>query len=283
MTNHHDRWSAAISLGLFLAALLFPLPVAAQVSLLAAADGGDSEARIEAALAKRTSLKFVDTPLRDFVQFMADQTGLAFKLSKKIEDVGVQADQPVSISVDSIPTEAALQQLLRDLNLTLMVQHELVIITSVEDSQLPENQITRVYPVADLLDVVRIPAYEGGGLELDYGSLIETITLTIEPDSWSDVGGPGSVTQFDNSRSLVIATRRDIHQKVAALLISLRKAKGLQGIRSLSLPAAAEATRPAAPLKLSAPLPVPNRAPAARIRVRPSTPEIGQVGGGGLF
>ena len=36
----------------------------------------------------------------------------------------------------------------------------------------------------------------GGGVVADFDSLIELITTTIDPDSWDDVGGPGSVAEF---------------------------------------------------------------------------------------
>lgn len=36
----------------------------------------------------------------------------------------------------------------------------------------------------------------GGGVQADFDSLIELITTTIDPDSWDDVGGPGSVAEF---------------------------------------------------------------------------------------
>jgi hypothetical protein len=36
----------------------------------------------------------------------------------------------------------------------------------------------------------------GGGVIADFDSLIELITTTIDPDSWDDVGGPGSVAEF---------------------------------------------------------------------------------------
>jgi hypothetical protein len=36
----------------------------------------------------------------------------------------------------------------------------------------------------------------GGGVIADFDSLIELITTTIDPDSWDDVGGPGSIAEF---------------------------------------------------------------------------------------
>ncbi len=37
----------------------------------------------------------------------------------------------------------------------------------------------------------------GGGSQADFDSLIELITATIEPISWDEVGGPGSIAPFD--------------------------------------------------------------------------------------
>jgi hypothetical protein len=36
----------------------------------------------------------------------------------------------------------------------------------------------------------------GGGVQADFDSLIDLITTTISPESWVDVGGPGSVKEF---------------------------------------------------------------------------------------
>ena len=41
------------------------------------------------------------------------------------------------------------------------------------------------------------PGARGGGVTADFDSLIDLITSTIAPQSWDDVGGPGSVDGFD--------------------------------------------------------------------------------------
>ena len=41
-----------------------------------------------------------------------------------------------------------------------------------------------------------LPGGNGGGTLADFDSLIELITSTIEPDTWSDVGGPGAIDEF---------------------------------------------------------------------------------------
>jgi general secretion pathway protein D len=72
------------------------------------------------------------------------------------------------------------------------------------------------------------PGGMGGGVQADFDPLIELITSTIEPDSWQDVGGPGSVSGFDTNLSLVVSQRQDIHERIADLLEQLRRLQDLQ-------------------------------------------------------
>lgn len=72
------------------------------------------------------------------------------------------------------------------------------------------------------------PGGLGGGVQADFDPLIELITSTIEPDSWQDVGGPGSVSGFDTNLSLVVSQRQDIHERIADLLEQLRRLQDLQ-------------------------------------------------------
>ncbi len=72
------------------------------------------------------------------------------------------------------------------------------------------------------------PGGMGGGVQADFDPLIELITSTIEPDSWQDVGGPGSISGFDTNLSLVVSQRQDIHERIADLLEQLRRLQDLQ-------------------------------------------------------
>lgn len=282
MKNQQRILSAFLAAGCLCGIVVTANPAAAQVSIAANLDGGDTEARLEAALARRVSHNLVDWPLRDVIAKVAEQTGVTIRLSKKIEDAGVQPDQPVTISARDVSAETFLSLVLSDLNLTLMVKRDVLYVTTQEDSQSPENMVTRVYPVSDLVDLVRLPAAEGGGVGMDFDPIIDMITSTVEPDSWQDVGGPGSITGFDNSRSLVISTRRDIHQRIAPIIVTLRRAKGLQGIRTFE-PHVISSPVSVTPQKLSSPLPVPVREKPAALRIRPANalPATNAVGGGG--
>src|SRR6185369_15769207 len=67
------------------------------------------------------------------------------------------------------------------------------------------------------------PGGMGGGVVADFDSLIELITTTIDPDSWDDVGGPGSIAEFATNLSLVISQTQEVHEKIDRLLAQLRE------------------------------------------------------------
>ncbi|MDH3719751.1 MAG: general secretion pathway protein GspD, partial [Planctomycetota bacterium] len=68
----------------------------------------------------------------------------------------------------------------------------------------------------------------GGTSSADFDALIELITKTIEPDSWDEVGGQGTVAEFETNLSLVISQTQEIHEKIADLLDQLRRLQDLQ-------------------------------------------------------
>ena len=72
------------------------------------------------------------------------------------------------------------------------------------------------------------PGGMGGGAQADFDSLIDLITTTIAPQSWDDVGGPGSIKAFPTNLSLVVSQTQDVHEQIADLLEQLRRLQDLQ-------------------------------------------------------
>jgi len=72
------------------------------------------------------------------------------------------------------------------------------------------------------------PGGLGGGVQPDFDSLIELITTTIEPDSWDEVGGAGSIAPFETNLSLVVSQTQDVHEQIVDLLEQLRRLQDLQ-------------------------------------------------------
>lgn len=62
----------------------------------------------------------------------------------------------------------------------------------------------------------------------DFDGLSQLIVSTVEPDSWDEVGGAGSVRPFETTLSLVIRQTQKVHEEIADLLSQLRRLQDLQ-------------------------------------------------------
>lgn len=68
----------------------------------------------------------------------------------------------------------------------------------------------------------------GSRSAIDFDTLTELITQTIEPESWQEIGGPGTVRSFESTLSLVIRQTQKVHDEIAELLDQLRRLQDLQ-------------------------------------------------------
>ena len=205
----------------------------AQVSFRLDDMQGDAE-RLEQALQRRGSIEAVEMPLRDFADRLSHQFGVPIDLDvKKLEEAGVNQDSPINKRLESIPLESILQHGLNDVELTFTIRNHVILITTPEEAE--SRLTTKVYPVRDLV-AYRTSQAGKLGYDEDYDSLIELITTTIQPDSWDEVGGPGSISGFENASSLVISQTDEVHRAIEPLLVKLRQVKGFQGIPSEALP-----------------------------------------------
>ncbi len=69
--------------------------------------------------------------------------------------------------------------------------------------------------------------------------LIRLITQSIEPSSWSGMGGSGTIDYFPIGQSLVIVQKPEVQERIADLLQALRRTQDLEvatEIRFISLP-----------------------------------------------
>jgi hypothetical protein len=220
------HWRASLALLATLSLLPLGGTCHAQVSFRLNDMQGDAE-RLEQALQRRGSIEAVEMPLRDFAVRLSQQFGVPIDLDwKKLEEAGVNQDAPINKRLESIPLEAILQHGLRDVELTFTIRNHVILITTPEEAE--SELTTKIYPVRDL---VAYPITEAGKRRYagDYDSLIELIATTIAPQSWDEVGGPGSIDSFENAGSLVISQTDEVHRAIEPLLVKLRQVKKLQG------------------------------------------------------
>jgi alpha-2-macroglobulin len=195
-------------------------PERREVGVVLAGPGADpEEQRIETILDTLVSVTFQDTPLEEVARAITREHNITVRVNHRaLEDVGLSANEPVSVDVRNLTLRSAMRLILEPLDLTYVLRHESLTITTPEDA---ESQLTAVlYPVTDLARY-RDPE---GTVWSDYDTLIGTITSTVMPDSWEDVGGAGYVDgmRYQDTDVLIVAQRQDAHEHIASLLETLR-------------------------------------------------------------
>lgn len=127
-----------------------------------------------------------------------------FAIAKEIANV---EDLKVSLRLKNVPLETALRHALNSVEVDFVLQGSVMVVTS-RDKALT----SKVYPVASLV---------GDDDEKNGTNLIITIKNTIEPLSWSEAGGNGTLEYFSGTKSLVVRQSWDVHRAIADLLREL--------------------------------------------------------------
>ncbi|MFN0020169.1 MAG: hypothetical protein ACKVP0_18060 [Pirellulaceae bacterium] len=212
-----------------------------------------AEATLEQRLQAKGTFEANEAPLKEFVEALGAALDTSVVLAvKKMEEAAINTETPVVYKLKNVKVQTALRLILDQLGLTYVTHDDVIMITTPEDagSQLS----TRVYDCRDLMKLpspVRrglkthpeqqpsnigtsgLPAKApekkeevgpDGGYEI--ADLMKTITVTVVPDSWDEVGGPGSLADFKGL--LTISQTQEVHEQIEKLLNMLHQAGGLE-------------------------------------------------------
>jgi hypothetical protein len=198
------------------------------------------EVKIIASLEKPTTVEFLDLPLEDCFTFLKEYHDITIHLEKSaFKEADVPLDSAVTMKLNGVRLESALKLMVQPLLLDYLVEDDVLKITSKKAAQ--KKLITRTYPVADLCgESSGIDGDDGrrkeksaekparpGSSATSYTALINTITTTIDPDSWEELSGEGSSMAVQQAGSLVIRQTWSVHRKILQLLRDLRESKRL--------------------------------------------------------
>ncbi len=190
----------------------------AMAGLLAAAEQSwgkekpTAEEKIEKALDQPTSFEFDNDSLEGVVSYLSQLHGIPIMLDRRaLSDEGLGPETPVTYGVKNIKLRSALNLMLRDLDLTYAVHDEVLEITTAAAAQ--ERLDTKVYTVTELV----------GNCPKKLHALADVFTTCVAPDSWTSVGGEGTIKSLVlNDKSVwVISQTYEVHREIAALLDKL--------------------------------------------------------------
>ncbi len=171
------------------------------------------------ALQKRIWMDFKDAPLSEIVKQLASRCEINVVVDTLgLEDEGVTTNARVSAAAQGARASTFLDQILSPLHLDYIVKDDVLRITSRLKAR--GDLLTVNYSVADLLPMESF----NGTMLVDakpLEDLIETICEKIAPDSWEKASGPGAITPYRTTASLVIRQTSDVHEEISRFLKTL--------------------------------------------------------------
>ena len=203
------------------------------------------EQRILAALKEEISVEFLDTPLIDVVQFLSEMTEVPMIVDQMaLDDEGIPSDEPITLTLAGVSLRSTMKMMLDDYGMTWVIEDEVLKITSKTKSE--EKQISRVYPVADLID----PTDDESAQEL-----VIVLQAAVSDANWEEVDGTGgTIYPVKFTKSIVIRQTQFVHEGVVKLLDSLRGAKKLAQFQEKSRVIGGKAAVEEIALPVAAPL-----------------------------
>ncbi|NQT39913.1 MAG: hypothetical protein HQ581_20640 [Planctomycetes bacterium] len=179
------------------------------------------EKAIRQVLRRKATIRCKDAPLDDVVAALRQKYRIVIDFDwNEIEKVLgiVPSETRVSCDCANVPLRSALELMLEPLELTWVIDKDVLLITTKERADQMLN--AKVHDVADL-----VMFRNGQGRTLaDYDSLEQLIMTSVRPDSWEEVGGPGTISHLrhTNAESLVVCQTMRVHEELEKLLANLR-------------------------------------------------------------
>ena len=158
-------------------------------------------------LARRDSVDFHDKPLERVLATLSERHQLP--LVVQWDQIGVYRNASITISADEESVAQILYDVMDDRPIMYGIAGPQIIVSK---RHAIDWCCTWFYDVRDLVDE-----------RAEFGSddLIEVITTNVEPDTWDDVGGPGTLATL-NGNWLVVSQSPDVQYQVQQVLSRMR-------------------------------------------------------------
>ncbi|MBN9122557.1 MAG: hypothetical protein J0I06_25990 [Planctomycetes bacterium] len=175
------------------------------------------EKKIMEALDKPISVAFNDRPLEEALQDISNAFDQPLLVDKKsLEDLLVDLKKGVSLNAKGLSGRTVLRSILATQGLTFIVKDETIQVVTLEKAK--STLTTRVYYLGDLINGVGPfgdfrfgPFLNLAQTQESVRVLTETITKSVDPLSWKENGGAGTVTFHVPSMSLIVRASTEVH------------------------------------------------------------------------
>jgi hypothetical protein len=180
----------------------------------AAASARGGQPAIDRLLDEPTELEFIETPLRDVVNYLCDRHGTGILIdTRALEDAGVTPDTPITWNLRGISLRSALNLMLDELELAWLVRRDVLTITTADAAR--AETIHRVYNVSELMDETSDPPFDAAA--------IAALTRTMVDAAGCGPAGFGNISHA--GQSLLVTHNRFAHELITRMLAELKGAR----------------------------------------------------------
>ncbi|PHS18327.1 MAG: hypothetical protein COA78_02330 [Blastopirellula sp.] len=180
-------------------------------------------------------VNFKETSLQEVMDFLSQEIDLNIFISERaLDEIGLSVNHKISGHWKATSAMIILHDLLHEYDLAFMMHDDVVVITSPDKAEYRLS--TRVYPVRDFIQVDPVGhkllarRYFNYGGWAKYEWLIGAISTSIDPESWEELGGPGSISPHAIADCLILSQTDENHQRVENLLAQIRQKRNRQPV-----------------------------------------------------
>ncbi|MBI2804556.1 MAG: hypothetical protein HYX68_06180 [Planctomycetes bacterium] len=180
----------------------------------------DKEKKVLKTLNSTISVEYEGDKFKTVIGALQDRTGLSIIIDEgSLKDANADYDDPVNFKVQKVSVRTVLKKILGDKGLTYIIKEGAIQVMTPKKAS--EFLVTRTYQIDDLIapdpqvQMMFGPFVAQFQMAQNAQQLINLIQMTIEPQYWQP-NGPGSITFFFPTRSLVIRASTEMHYQLGS-------------------------------------------------------------------
>jgi hypothetical protein len=181
------------------------------------------EAALERKLQQQVRVEFENRPLQEILDALAKEHKLDFSVDRKaLSDAGLDGPVPITIHLANTSLDTVLREMFRPYDLICVVGEDDVLVTTVDEAG--QMVYPEIYDVHDMIvpqQLIGDSPPDDGPPAYDPQSLIDVVTSTIAPTTWSAGTGPGDGAFFAGTVTWV--QTQAVHAQIAELIRELRR------------------------------------------------------------
>jgi len=201
-------------------AMVFATSYAYRAALRGKQQLTDKEKSLLKTLNSVMSVDYAKKAFRDVIDDLNERTGQAIILSdESLKEAMVEYDDPVTFKAKKVTVRTILKKVLADRGLTYILKDGTIQVVTPQKAR--ETLVARSYPVGDLassLDMRFPPLLRRLQMLQNVAQLVDLIQNSIEPSSWQANGGPGTISFYEPTMSLVIRQTAEMHYQLGGAL-----------------------------------------------------------------